>query len=160
MVPKKEKEDNKQLMELKNIRINNTLAKFSKQKMIAVKKELEKLNDYMLDTDINSFIEIILDGMLKAASDDNLIFVYKNERTAKLFNDNILNIEKAIHKALKYNYKVIATDINDWEQIKTEFNGKKKTYQYTEETKEMLESLNKKKKETELNEFKDIIEYN
>ncbi len=160
MVPKKEKEDNKQLMELKNIRINNTLAKFSKQKMIAVKKELEKLNDYMLDTDINSFIEIILDGMLKAASDDNLIFVYKNERTAKLFNDNILNIEKAIHKALKYNYKVIATDINDWEQIKTEFNGKKKTYQYTEETKEMLESLNKKKKETEFNEFKDIIEYN
>ncbi len=153
------KTNNKDYLELKKIRINNTLAKFSKQKLINVKKELEKIKDYMLDDDINSFIEIILDGILKAASDDNLIFVYKNERTAKLFNENILNIEKTIYKVVKHKYKVIATDNDDWEKIKSEFNSKKKEYKYIEETQDLLNFL-EQKKETEFNEFKDIIEYN
>lgn len=147
------------LEKIKNIRINNTLSRFSKKHLLELKNNMNDFNDYLLDSDINNYIEIILDGTLKAASETNMIFVYKNERTTNLFNENIPNIEKAISKVLKSNYKVIATDINSWDKIKQEFNSKRKKYEYIEEEFD-IEKLFSEKKNGEFTEFEDIIEYN
>ncbi len=160
-IPKKEnKELERKIEEIKQIRINNTLAKFSKKHMQEIKQAIEKFNNYLLDSDISSYASIILDGTLKAASDTNLIFVYNNARTANLFNENIIEIEKAIEKVLTENYKVIATDTVHWEKIKQEFNGKKKEYKYIEEDFDIADILNTNSTNSELTEFQDIIEYN
>ncbi|MCI9084082.1 MAG: DNA polymerase III subunit gamma/tau [Bacilli bacterium] len=147
------------LENIKNIRINNTLSQFSKKHLLDLINKMNNFNDYLLDSDINNYIEIILDGALKAASETNMIFVYKNERTTNLFNENIPNIEKAISKVLKSDYKVIATDINSWDKIKQEFNSKRKKYEYIEEDFD-IEKLFSNEINGEFNEFEDIIEYN
>jgi len=120
--------------------------------------KMKNFHEYLLDSDISPFISIILDGNLKAASDKNLIFVYKNERTSNLFNENLINIEKTIEKVLKKQYKVIATDIEHWEQIKNEFNNKKRQYNYIEETFN-IEDLFNETKTGDFSDFQDIIVY-
>lgn len=152
------KEIKNELEKIKKIRINNTLAEFSKKHLQELKPKIEKFNEYLLDSEISQYISIILDGTLKAASNTNLIFVYKNERTSNLFNENITNIEKTIEKILKNKYKVISTDINHWEKIKNEFNSKKKKYNYVEETFN-LEDLFTKTNNSDFSEFQDIIVY-
>jgi len=158
IVQKISEEGKKKLEEIKNIRIDNTLAKFSKKHLQEILPKMKNFHEYLLDSDISPFISILLDGNLKAASENNLIFVYKNQRTSTLFNENIINIEKAIEKVLKNEYKVIATDINHWEQIKNEFNSKKREYNYIEETFN-LEELFNETNDGDFSDFQDIIVY-
>lgn len=151
--------DKDKLAQLKEIRINNTLSKFQKKEMIKIKKQLELLNNYLLNPDYSKYISMILDGELKAASDEYLIFVYKNGRLANLFNEHIKKIEETIKKTIDQKYKVIATDSKTWEIIKNEFNSKKKEYTYTKETIKMKEIFKENNKDDDFIEFKDIIEY-
>jgi len=157
-IQKISEEGKKELLKIKNIRIDNTLAKFSKKHLQEILQKMKTFNEYLLDSDISPFISIILDGNLKAASENNLIFVYKNKRTSNLFNENILNVEKTIEKVLKKPYKVIATDVEHWENIKNEFNNKKRQYNYIEETFN-IEDLFNETKTGDFSDFQDIIVY-
>ena len=152
--------DYEKLNQLKELRINNTLSKFHKKTVIAIKEKLNALNNYLLDPDYSKYASMLLDGILKAASEDNLIFVYKNDRLATLFNENIINLEKTLNKVLDNKYKVIATDQDNWEVIKNDFNSKKKTYTYQEENIKIEEIFKEEKQENEFSDFEDIIEYN
>ena len=145
------------LNHIKNVRIDNTLSRFNKKVSRAISEQLDILNSYLLDPDLSKYASIILDGTLKAASEENLIFVFSSENTAKLFNSNILEIENVLNKALNNQYKVIATDADHWEKIKNEFNSKRRAYNYQKEDFDiqMLQSTNK----NEFSEFEDIIEY-
>lgn len=152
-------EEGKQKLEkIKNIRINNTLAEFDKKHMQELKPKIELFTEHLLNTEIGPYVSIILDGTLKAASNKNLIFVYKNERTSNLFNENIINVEKTIEKVLNSVYKVIATDEKHWEIIKNEFNSKKREYNYIEETIN-IEDLFVENKKNDFSDFQDIIVY-
>ena len=115
----------------------------------------------LINPDYSHSASIILDGTLKAASNTNLIFVYKTNRLANLFNENLPIIEQTIEKILNKKYNLIATDIDDWEIIKKEFNQKLRQFTYQEE-KEPLDSIFKDSKENENinNLFEEIIEYN
>lgn len=149
--------DKDKLKELQKVRINNTLAGFQKKILIELKEELNTLNKILLNPEYSKYASIILDGNLKAASENNLIYVYQNERLSDLFNENITKIEKTIKTAINKNYKVIATDTNSWEKIKNDFNSKKKVYNYKEETISLDDIF--KEVQNELSEFEDIIEY-
>ena len=157
-VPKSEKLE-AELQHIKQIRIDNTLSKFNKNTLKEIKTKLESLNELLLNPDYSHAASIILDGTLKAASDDNLIFVYNTPRIASLFNEKLIKIENTIEGALNKKYNLIATDIDDWEIIKDEFNHKKRKFIYKEEDFNLEEVL---KKETDeiTSMFEDIIEYN
>ena len=89
---------------------------------------------------------MILDGEPKAAGLDYLVFVYETPRLAEVFNINILKVEELPSNFCQVNCRVVATDKNEWEQIK-EYKSKTKKYEYIEENfdlKELLE-LNKNK---------------
>ncbi|MBR3198732.1 MAG: DNA polymerase III subunit gamma/tau [Bacilli bacterium] len=156
--PKIDKKIAKEIEKIKDIRINNTLANFNRKKLLELKKEIDKVNELLLNPDYSKEASIILDGKLKAASDEYLIFVYKTERIANIFNENLLNIENTIEEALNKKYKLIATDNEMWEKIKDEFNNKKRKYNYQEEDFDLKEILKKATDEIE-KEFEDIIEY-
>ncbi len=149
----------KKLEELKQLRINNTLAKFTKKLIPITKQKLLELNNYLLDPDISTFASMLMDGTLKAASEENLIFVYSKERTAKRFNENIINLETTIQKILNKKYKIIATDINEWQQIKDDFNSRKKIYEYKEENIN-IEEIFTKNENNEFSSYSELIEYN
>lgn len=152
--------DYDKLNEIKEIRINNTLANFNKKAAMAIKQKILSLNDFLLDPDFGKYAGMVLDGTLKAASEKNLIFVYKNERMANLFNENILSIEEVLTKVLDNKYKAIATDVDSWEIIKNEFNSKTKEYTYQEEKINIADLFKEDDEKSEFSVFEDIIEYN
>ena len=152
--------DYDKLNEIKEIRINNTLANFNKKAAMVIKQKILSLNDFLLDPDFGKYAGMVLDGTLKAASEKNLIFVYKNERMANLFNENILNIEEVLTKVLDNKYKAIATDVDSWEIIKNEFNSKTKEYTYQEEKINIADLFKEDDEKSEFSVFEDIIEYN
>ena len=154
-------DDNYELKKkIKQIRIDNTLSNFSKRHLMEILPNLENLNNMLLDPDYSSIASMILDGKLKAASDEYLIFVYKNERLANLFNENILSIENLLERTFGKKYKIIATDIEDWEKIKLEFNKKTRKFEYVKENFNLEEILGKHKNNSIENMFEEIIEYN
>lgn len=159
----KHTEKNEKLTEqinyIKQIRIDNTLAKFNKKLLGEIKSKLDSLNELLLNPDYSNYASILLDGSLKAASDEYLIFVYKTERIANLFNENITKIENTISKVLNKKYNIIATDNDNWEIIKDEYNHKKREFIYKIEDFNIEEILKENNGEIETI-FEDIIEYN
>ena len=159
-----QKEKNPKLEEfieyIKKIRIDNTLAKFNKKEMIEIKNKLQdKLNEHLMNPDYSHQASMLLDGTLKAASEENLIFMYKTSRISHKFNENLISIEAALENAMQKKYNLIAVDPNEWEIIKDEFNNKKRKFEYQKEEFDIEEVL---KEETDdiTKMFEDIIEYN
>ena len=151
----------KNLEKLKIVRINNTLSKFDKKKIIEYKKQLEKIDNFIIDPDYSDLAGIILDGNLKAASEENAIFIYESSNVAIDFNCKILQIENLLDK-INLKIKVIATDIDEWEEIKKEYNSKTKKYNYNDDQnliKMLFNSTESNQKNSIETMFDDIIKY-
>ena len=146
------------LEKLENIRINNTLCNFNKKDYLEFKNKIEDIRVMLMDPKYSELTSLVLDGELKALGNNNIIFVYKEDRISKLFNEQILEIEELFNEVFKETYKVIATNDTKWNKIKEEFNSKKKKYELIEEP--SLDSIKKKSNNSIDNEFSDIIEYN
>lgn len=145
------------------IRVNNTLSKFSKKDTIELKNALNKVMDYVMDEKYNVYATMVLDGQLKAVSDEYAIFTYKTEHLSNLFNENIINIENLIKEVFNKSYKVIAVDIDKWNIIKDNFNSKKQKFEYQDEIysiEEILSKLNNEPEDDMKSLFGDIVEYN
>ena len=145
------------------IRVNNTLSKFSKKDTIELKNSLNRIMDYVMDEKYNIYATMILDGELKAVSDEYLIFSYKTEHLSNLFNENIINIESLINLVFNKPYKVVAVDSDKWNIIKENFNSKKQKYEYKEEIysiNDILSKLNNEPVDDMKSLFGEIVEYN
>ena len=146
---------------IKQIRIDNTLARFNKQEVRNIIPALELLNDLLLDPDFSNSASILLDGTLKAASNENLIFVYKTSRLANIFNENLPIIEETIAKILNKKYNLIAASLDEWEVIKNNFNNKLRPFIYKEEQFNLEDIFKEEEPENTITTmFEDIIEYN
>ena len=121
-----------------------------------LKEQLEPISSLLIDPDKSQYVSIVLDGILKAASDEYAIFIYEHETDAYLFNSNISRIESIIEEVVNKKYKVIATHNDSWEVIKKDFNNKKRVFEYKEETEDMLLKLKKNDKD-EPNEIEDLF---
>ncbi len=151
-------QNNNKLNELKIIRIDNTLACFNKKNLLKIQKELEKVQGLLLDSDYGKSASMIMDGKLKAASEKNLIFVYRTLHLSNLFNANLIMLEKIVEKVCGKHYDIISVSEDEWEKIKKEFNGKLKKFLYKEEQIKLEEIFSSQKDELS-SLFGDIIEY-
>ena len=140
---------------LKNQRIENTLAKFSKSKLLEIKNNISQVRPLLINNKYSQYVSLLLDGSIRAASDNNLLFMYEINSDAQLFNNNTQILEEIIEKSLGNNYKLIAVNLNEWNKIKDEFNSHTKAYVYKEE--EIEKKVEKKDSVEEL--FENIIEY-
>lgn len=154
-------EENK-LEEIKKIRINNTLCIFNRKQLLEYKEKINTVSTCLIDENCSQWASLILDGELKAAGKGYMIFVYKDEPMEYLFNHNWQAIEAIIKKVYIEDIKVVATNIDKWNEIKREFNSKSKIYEWQEEPEYYCE-LEKGMVETQKNKiesmFEDIIEY-
>ncbi|MCI9434272.1 MAG: DNA polymerase III subunit gamma/tau [Bacilli bacterium] len=152
------------LKELQDIRINNTLSKLNKKEIINFREKCKGLNTKLLDPDCGEFVSMILDGELKAASDEYLVFVFKTQNITKIFNLSIVKIEKFLNSEFNTNYKIIGVEQQQWDLIKEEFNNKTKKFEYKEEKIDLLEIFpnneNKNLDSSIDSMFKNIVEYN
>jgi len=156
--------DLEMIEEFKKIRINNALAKFDKNILINLRKNLYKIEDYLLDENYSNFASMIIDGELKATSDEYMVFVFKTENLSFEFNNNILIVQELFEKIFNKYYKVISTDNISWEIIKKDFNNKSVIFKYIEEPHDLEEKVSMSNSKNEIKEldniFGDIVEYN
>lgn len=152
------------LKELQNIRINNTLSKLNKKEIINFREKCKNLNTKLLDPNCGEFVSMILDGELKAASDEYLVFVFKTQNITRVFNLSIIEIEKFLNQEFNTNYKIIGVEQEQWNLIKEEFNNKTKKFDYKEEKMDLTEIFPKvenKNSDSSIDSmFKNIVEYN
>jgi len=160
--------DKTKLTEFKKGRITNSLSKFSQKEREKVKKELDALRTYITDEKIGKNISLLLDGELKAVTENYLMFMYNIDLMAETFNINIPKIEEILNSKLKSDYKVIAIDSNDWDFLKQDYNKNKANYVFKEELikyEDLIpvsddENSEKKDEKNSIAEmFDDIIEY-
>lgn len=156
--------NNNPIDEMQNIRINNALSKFDKKLLIEIKKSIDKLEDYLLDDNYSSVASLVMDGELKAASDEYLVFVLKTTNLTTEFNYKIIVIQEMLKKIFNKEYKVISIDNISWEIVKKNFNSKKTVFDYIEEPKNIEQSIISLSTSEEIKEldniFGDIVEYN
>ena len=117
---------------IKDIRINNTLCYFNKKQLLDFKPTIDKLNEYINHTKYNEYIEMILEGEVKAIGKENIIVVLDKENS-DIFNDNLSDIDELFNKVYNIDYKLISVSKEEWEKIKEEFNNKKTVYNYINE---------------------------
>lgn len=157
------KKTNVEIEQFKKVRINNILSKFNKKKMLEVKEELSSIEEYLLDNKYARAASIILDGQLKAASDEGLIFVYKTDSLSNQFIENIVNIEELINVVFNNKYNVISTNLDEWEIIKNKFNKDKTQFKYIEDNYDLnliIKNVKKQIQDDMASIFGDIVEYN
>lgn len=157
------KKTNVEIEQFKKVRINNILSKFNKKKMLEIKEELSSIEEYLLDNKYARAASIILDGQLKAASDEGLIFVYKTDSLSNQFIENIVNIEELINVVFNNKYNVISTDLDEWEIIKNKFNKDKTQFKYIEDNYDLnliIKNVKKQMQDDMASIFGDIVEYN
>lgn len=157
------KKTNVEIEQFKKVRINNILSKFNKKKMLEIKEELSSIEEYLLDNKYARAASIILDGQLKAASDEGLIFVYKTDSLSNQFIENIVNIEELINVVFNNKYNVISTDLDEWEIIKNKFNKDKTQFKYIEDNYDLnliIKNVKKQIQDDMASIFGDIVEYN
>ncbi len=152
------------LIQLQELRINNTLARLNKKEIINFKEKSKELNKKILDPDYCELVSMILDGELKAASDEYLVFVLSTQNIATNFNNEIPKLEKFINNEFNSNYKIIGVDQQKWNLIKDDFNKKIKKYEYKEENidlNQIFPNTDLENNETSIDSmFKNIVEYN
>lgn len=150
--------------EFKKIRINNALARFDKNLLINLRKNLYKVEDYLLDENYSNFASMIIDGELKASSDEYMVFVFKTANLSIEFNNNILIVQELFEKIFNRLYKVISTDDISWEITKKDFNNKSVVFEYIEEPQDLEQKISMSNSRNEIKEldniFGDIVEYN
>ena len=132
IVVKIDDENTKKWEEKKNIRIGNTLACYNRLLLTEVREKLPEVRNYILDINYNFVASLVVDGTLKAAGGDYLVFVYNNVHDANLLDKIELLFEILYNKK----YKVIATSIDEWEKIRDDFNHKRKVFTFTPEKEE------------------------
>ena len=154
-IEKKELKDLSKLNELKKIRLENTLAKFSKKDLLEFKKKIALVEDYLMDPEYSNLASLIMDGELKAKGENNLLFVYKIQNLEEVFNTSLIEIQQLLEKVFSIKYKPIAISESDWELIKEKFNKsikeKKKIFEYKEENINLEEILKEEDQKQEEN---------
>ncbi|MBE6152177.1 MAG: DNA polymerase III subunit gamma/tau [Firmicutes bacterium] len=149
------------LKKIKQIRINNALSTFDKKELIKIKDLHENLKPLLINPDYSQVVSVILDGTLKAAGKNYLVYVFENETNSDLFNQYILKIEDILETQFGNKYNVISTDIISWEIIKEEYNSRTKQYQYIEEDVDIKQIFNETEEKNEIeNLFFNTIQYN
>lgn len=124
----------KKIGDVKYIRINNSFVDASKDYKINFKNNWNKLiNDLSFENDY-SLLGYIETANVEVVSSTNVIFSFKSDNEAILFNNNIETIEVKYNESNNSNYKFIALSINEWKVEKQKFiDNKNKVYKYLDE---------------------------
>ena len=134
---------------LQKIRIDNTLSKFNKQILLSFKDKMNDFKKYSSSVNYSFAADLILDGQLKAISNEYVVFMYSSQLTADIFNRKLDLVEELISKVFSHKLKAISIDEENWNIIKKEFNEKTREFSYNTEdesiSKCLLEKVNNEK---------------
>lgn len=133
--------------EIKKIRINNAFSGANKELKTKFVDKFDSINDYISQKEYTSLANLLLKSTPEVVSDKNILFTFKKDIDANLFNLNIEEIQKLLKLIYKKKYSIIAITDEEWQELKKEYINNIKNdvkYEYIEE------KVVKKAKNTEL----------
>lgn len=139
--------DNKLKEEFIKKRTSNVLHFVNKNDMIDYKNRIKKLEKNFFVKKYEKFPELILDGKIKAAGNNYILFTYNSVYDVNKFNDNILFIENIFQEIFGERFYLISMTVEEWEPYKIRFNSKEK-FDYFDDTileNKLFNSKNNKK---------------
>lgn len=155
-----DEETNHLLKDIEKLRINNTLCNFNRKQFLEQKKRIMEVKSLLIDPTNGSLASLVLDGTLKAASDNHMIFVYPTTYMVEEFNHNCYAIDRMFEELYQSPWYSIATTEENWNQIKNEFNNGKKEYHYQEEPEDWKKMMEQVEEENVIeNLFGELVEY-
>lgn len=128
----KEKKDlkvaktDKNIENLKQIRINNVLAKADKEILRSLIASCESICEYLSNKKYSLIATLLVNNKILVASNEYIMFSVKNETEEKMFYDKIQTIEDFIEILLSKRYKVLAVTPPEWNDIKNKYVSNKK----------------------------------
>lgn len=143
----------------KKIRVDNTLSKFNKIHTKKIISGISCIGEYLLDSQYGKLASMISDGIVKAASDEYIIFVYENADMSNLFNSNFICIEELINKCLNKKYRVVSVSVEEWDIIKDDFNNKRRDFVYKSEGNGFYDNSSVSSDDEIADMFNDVVEY-
>jgi len=139
--------------EFKINRINNIFSGASKEILKKTNANLKKLEEFSMDKEFSSIINLIMDGNVRVASDWGIIFSFGYDSMVEKFNCSLLKIEDILKKIFNGKMNVIAISNKNWEKQKKQYiatKDKKENYFFVEEDFDLKELflINNKKEDS------------
>ena len=149
----------KEIKELKNIRINNILYKSNKKELKNINELWNKIEDYLIDDEFKISSGILIKSKVVAASNEGIIVAVSNDSSLKRIEENYDNSKKLIGLITNDNKKIVYITNEYWKQLRPIFveKVKNKTIEYIDETK-ILNEYKKNKRKDSIDDFNDLIE--
>lgn len=156
-VPRETLEENSNLNELKNIRINNILKDATKENINFITELWNNVENYLTDDNYKISAGILVNAKPVAASNKGVIITLPLDSTVNRIESKYDNSKDLLEKILNQKYKIVYISSEYWKKIRPEFAKKVKegTIEYIDENK-MLNKI----RETNnfVDEFNDLIE--
>lgn len=147
---------NTSLLELKKVRVSNTLYNPQKNIINYIRNNWEKIKNLAFDVNYGNIARLLSSDILPvAASDSNVILISKLNGIAEQINADIYMVEKIFEITFEKKYKIICISENEWNEY-IELYKKDKTYFKYEEEKEITTKKEMSLKEKAKDLFGDI----
>ncbi len=127
-----------------SLRINNTFAKASKQILLDLKEKWSQLNDFVFNQEFGYLVCILLDGTLRAASDENVIISYPYDSMVEKGYGCISKLEEIFTRVFGISIHLVFITDERWNQEKAEFIRRKNqnvAYEYKNEPQEVVNEV-------------------
>lgn len=131
----------KNIDEILNIRVKNTLARADKKVLENEIQKVDVFKDYTFDENIGYIACTLLDGKIRAASDENIIISYEYDSTVNKNIEDLSLITEVYNKYTDSDKKIAIISDSEWEHVKSEYIRLKKEnqlYDYVQEPEPIL----------------------
>ena len=109
------------LDKIMSIRVNNTLALANKQILNEQIDSMSLFSDYTFDQEIGYVVCSILDGKIRAASQDSIILSYEYDSVVKQNLDILDKITYVYNKITNFDKKIAIITDDEWEKEKNKY---------------------------------------
>ncbi|MDD6224505.1 MAG: DNA polymerase III subunit gamma/tau [bacterium] len=106
---------------INNIIVNNCFAKASKNQLNLIKNSWERISDYALDSEYGAIACYVVDSILRAASDNEIIITYDYDSMVNRGYANISKIEQLFEKIFGHRYRIAILSTEEWNLRKKEY---------------------------------------
>lgn len=155
------------LHKLMSVRVHNVLALASKTEKNADLERINGLNDYVFDQKIGYIVSEILNGTLRASSENGMIISYEYQSVVDQNLNNLESIMEVYGKITTTGKKIVFITDEEWENEKKryiEFTKSGNKYKIEEEpvveTKTIVDTPEVQESKSNFADFGDIVEIN
>ena len=155
------------LHKLMSVRVHNVLALASKTEKNADLERINGLNDYVFDQKIGYIVSEILNGTLRASSENGMIISYEYQSVVDQNLNNLESIMEVYSKITTTDKKIVFITDEEWENEKKryiEFTKSGNKYKIEEEpvveVKTIVDTQEVQESKSNFADFGDIVEIN